>query len=38
LTVFAGRLFRYRSDDDEARAEAYAYGVAHGVPEERFVA
>jgi hypothetical protein len=38
LTVFAGRVFRYRSGDDKARAEAYAYGVAHGVPEEQFVA
>jgi hypothetical protein len=38
LTVFAGRVLRYRSGDDKARAEAYAYGVAHGVPEEQFVA
>ena len=35
FTVFAGRVFRYRSDDDEARAQAYAYGIAHGVPEEQ---
>jgi len=37
FTVFAGRVFRYRSDD-EARAQAHAYGIAHGVPEEQIVA
>jgi hypothetical protein len=37
LLVFAGRIFRYPSDDDDARAEAYAYGVANGVPEEQLV-
>ena len=25
-------MFRYRSDDDEARAPAYAYGIVHRVP------
>jgi hypothetical protein len=38
LTVFAGRVFRYRSDDDDSRAEAYAYGIAHVVPEEQLAA
>lgn len=37
FAVFAGRVFRYRSDDDKARTEA-AYGIAHGVPHEQLVA
>jgi hypothetical protein len=38
FTVFAGRVFRYRSDDDRARAQAHAYGIAHGVPEQQLTA
>lgn len=37
FAVFAGRVFRYRSDDDKARTEA-AHGIAHGVPHEQLVA
>jgi hypothetical protein len=33
FVVFAGRVFRYRSDDASGRAEAEAYACAHGVPE-----
>ncbi len=33
FVVFAGRVFRYRSDDAAARAEAEAYARARGVPE-----
>jgi hypothetical protein len=35
FTVFAGRVFRYLRDDDAARAQAYAHGIAHGVSEEQ---
>jgi hypothetical protein len=35
FTVFAGRVFRYPRDDDAARDQAYAHGIAHGVPEEQ---
>lgn len=38
FAVFASRLFRYQRNDDAARAEAHAYGIAHGIPEEQFVA
>lgn len=38
FAVFAGRVFRYLSDDDEASAEAHAYGIAHGVPARQLVA
>ena len=38
FAVFAGRVFRYQRNDDAARAEAYAYGIAHGIPEEQLVA
>ncbi|MBV9197049.1 MAG: hypothetical protein JO168_23185 [Solirubrobacterales bacterium] len=38
FTVFAGRMFRYPRSDDAARAEARAYGIAHGVPEQQLVA
>lgn len=37
LLVFAGRVFRYRSGDDDARAGAYAYGATNGVPKEQIV-
>jgi hypothetical protein len=33
FVVFAGRVFRYRSDDAAGRARAEAYARAHGVPE-----
>jgi hypothetical protein len=38
FTVFAGRVFRYRNDDHEARVQALAYGAAHGTPEEQIIA
>jgi hypothetical protein len=38
FAVFAGRVFRHQRNDDAARAEAYAYGIAHGIPEEQLVA
>jgi hypothetical protein len=34
FSVFAGRVFRYQRDDDAARAEAHAHGIAHGIPEK----
>jgi hypothetical protein len=37
FTVFSGRVFRYERTDDAARAEAHAYGIAHGVPEAQLV-
>jgi hypothetical protein len=33
IIVFSGRTFRYSSRDDEARAEAVAYGRSRGIPE-----
>lgn len=33
FVVFAGRVFRYRSDDAAARAQAEAYARARGVPD-----
>jgi hypothetical protein len=35
FVVFAGRAFRYRRGDREARAEVEAYGRAAGVPESQ---
>jgi hypothetical protein len=32
VVVFAGRIFRYRRGDAEARAEVVAYGASAGVP------
>jgi hypothetical protein len=33
FVVYCGRVFRYPRGDSEGRAEAVAYGRAHGVPE-----
>ena len=33
FVVFAGRVFRYRSDDPAGRAEAEAHARAVGVPD-----
>jgi hypothetical protein len=38
FTVFADRVFRYQRTDEPARAEAYAYGIAHGIPEDQLFA
>lgn len=33
FVVYRGKVFRYPRRDAEGRAEAQAYGLAHGVPE-----
>ena len=35
IIVFAGKVFRYTRGDETGRAEAQAYGRAHGVPESQ---
>ena len=35
VVVFAGRSFRYRKGDAEARAEAVGFGRAAGTPEHQ---
>jgi hypothetical protein len=35
FVVYSGRVFRYPRGDDEARAEAAAYGRSVGVPEDQ---
>lgn len=35
VIVFAGKIFRYQVGDEAARAEAAAWGRAHGTPESQ---
>lgn len=35
VVIFAGRIFRYRVGDEAGRAEAVAWGRAHGTPDSQ---